>query len=189
LATAAVLANDRIILGVGAGWMREEFEVLGQPFIDRGRRLEEMVDVMRSLWRGGMVGHRGTYYEFSPLQISPVPDKPIPIYVGGHSEAAIRRAATLDGWMGIGYDLDDVAPTVGRVLDARKTAGRTGPFEVLLAVNAFPDYDTVRRLEDTGVTMLMSSAWLVMPGDFSSLEAKRKAMEDFASSVIQPTRR
>jgi probable F420-dependent oxidoreductase len=188
-ATVAVLSGGRLVLGTGAGWMREEFDVLGHSFEDRGRRFGEMVEILRALWGGGMVTHHGAGYDFGPLQISPVPDRPVPILVGGHSDAAIRRAATVDGWMGMAYDLDEVEPLVRRVLDARKAAGGGEPFDVLLAVNAFPDYDTVRRLEEMGVTMLTASAWLVMPGDFSSLEAKRKAMEEFASSVIEPARR
>src|SRR5439155_1740265 len=94
--TAAVLSGDRVALGVGAGWMREEFEQLGQPFGDRGRRLDEMIEVVRALWRGGMVEHHGEHYDFHRLQMSPVPAAPVPIYCGGQSRRAIERASRLD---------------------------------------------------------------------------------------------
>jgi len=99
IATAAVLSGDRLTVGVGAGWMREEFDLLGQPFEGRGQRLDEAIEVMRTLWRGGMVEHHGAHYDFGPVQMSPVPRRPVPLYGGGVSEPALRRAATLcDGW-------------------------------------------------------------------------------------------
>ena len=99
VATASVLSQGRLTLGVGAGWMREEFAVLGQPFEDRGRRLAEAIAVLRTLFAGGVVEHHGEFYDFGPLQMNPVPKVPVPIYGGGVSDAALRRAATIcDGW-------------------------------------------------------------------------------------------
>ena len=99
IATAAVMSGGRLTVGVGAGWMREEFDVVGQPFTGRGRRLVEAVDVMRTLWRGGMVEHSGEHFAFPPMQMSPVPSDPIRIYGGGVSDIALERAALCwDGW-------------------------------------------------------------------------------------------
>jgi len=70
--TAAVMTGNRVTLGVGAGWMREEFELLEQPFRGRGRRMDEMIEVMRKLWAGGMVEHHGKFFRFDRLEMSPV---------------------------------------------------------------------------------------------------------------------
>jgi len=98
--TVDVLSGGRLVLGIGAGWMREEFELLGVPFEKRGRRLEECVAVLRKLFAGGDVEHHGEFYDFDALRMSPLPKAPVPIWGGGTSEAALRRAATLlDGWV------------------------------------------------------------------------------------------
>src|ERR1700722_17514145 len=71
VATAAVLSNERVVLGLGAGWFREEFELLGQDFGNRGARLDEIIEILRLLWRGGMVEYHGTHYDFGRVQMSP----------------------------------------------------------------------------------------------------------------------
>ena len=71
--TAAYLSGDRVLLGVGAGWMREEFDQLEQPFAGRGARMEEQIEVLRTLWRGGMVEHHGEFYDFDKLEMAPAP--------------------------------------------------------------------------------------------------------------------
>ena len=98
--TASFLSGDRVSLGIGAGWMREEFDCLEQPFERRGARMEEQVEVLRALWQGGLVEHHGEFYDFDKLQMAPVPTRPVPIVVGGQSDAALRRAARNDGWFG-----------------------------------------------------------------------------------------
>ena len=75
--TAAWLSGDRVTLGVGVGWMREEFALLEQPFEQRGARTDEMIEVMRTLWAGGMVEHHGGFYDFARLQMSPAPAPPV----------------------------------------------------------------------------------------------------------------
>lgn len=108
VATAAVISQGRVALTVGAGWMREEFELLGQSFDDRGKRLNEMIPALRELWRGD-------YYVVPELMLEPHPPTPVPIMCGGESEAALRRAARLcDGWVGTAYAWDDAVPYVAR---------------------------------------------------------------------------
>ena len=91
--TAAVLSDDRVRLGVGVGWCKEEFDQTGQDFSTRGRRLDEMIPALRALWAGGWVEFHGTYYDVPPCQMNPSPAAPVPILGGGHSEPALRRAA------------------------------------------------------------------------------------------------
>jgi probable F420-dependent oxidoreductase len=76
--TAAVMSGNRVALGVGVGWLGDEFELLGQDFSNRGRRTDEMIAVMRKLWSGRMVEHRGEFYAFDPLEMSPAPTQPSP---------------------------------------------------------------------------------------------------------------
>ncbi|HSJ98548.1 MAG TPA: TIGR03619 family F420-dependent LLM class oxidoreductase, partial [Myxococcota bacterium] len=99
VATAAALSGDRVALGVGVGWCREEFAFAGQEFGNRGRRTDEMIEVLRKLWSGAYVEHHGRCYDFDRVRMLPAPSAPIPIYAGGLSEPALRRAARLDGWV------------------------------------------------------------------------------------------
>jgi probable F420-dependent oxidoreductase len=199
VATAAVVSGGRVSMGVAAGWMREEFEAMGQGFANRGRRLDELVEVLRTLWRGGMQEFHGTYYDFDPVQISPVPRDPVPIYGGGHSDAAMRRAAGLDGWIGNAYEPEEAHAELDRLSRFRRevgTADRPG-YEVMLALLGPPDADVYRRVEDAGVTSLICAPWMLAPGavdagdawrskaDYEgSLEAKRRAIEGFADTVM-----
>jgi len=103
-ATLALLSGGRFALGVGTGWMREEFDQLGIDFKSRGRRMDEMIEVMRELWKGGEVEWHGEFFDFAPLRSSPeTPGGAIPVYTGGRSRGALQRAARLaDGYMGAG---------------------------------------------------------------------------------------
>jgi probable F420-dependent oxidoreductase len=184
--TVAVLSGHRVALGVGAGWMREEFDLLGREFHGRGRRMEEMIDILRKLWAGGWVEHRGEHYTFDRLRLEPAPGRPLPVYVGGTSEAALRRAARIgDGWVGSGNDPAEVPEIVSRLRALRREAGREGaPFEVIVALTVAPDPDLFRRLEDEGVTAVVSFPFFFTLGPRSSLDDKRRALEGFAARVI-----
>ncbi len=108
VATASVISEGRVSLAVGAGWMREEFDLLGQDFSNRGKRLDEMIPALRALWQGGWVSWNGRYYQVPELMLEPHPPTPVPILCGGESEVALRRAARLcDGWVGTAYAWDD----------------------------------------------------------------------------------
>lgn len=160
--TAAYLSGDRVGLGIGAGWMAEEFELLEQPFARRGRRMEEMVDVMRTLWAGGMVEHHGEFYDFRPVEMRPAPSAPVPIYVGGHSDIAFDRAARIgDGWLGIHYSVEDLLAHCERLQRTREEAGTADrPFEIIASPLAAPRAELVEQLEAAGVTTILTSAWI-----------------------------
>ena len=93
ISTAAFLSENRINLGVGIGWQNLEFELTGQDFKNRGKRTDEALEVIQKLMSGKMVDHQGEFYNFPSVQMSPAPTSPLPIYVGGHSEKALHRAA------------------------------------------------------------------------------------------------
>ena len=95
-ATAAVFAGSRMHISVGVGWMKEEFEIQGIDFHTRGRRTDEMIEVMRKLWTGEVVEHHGEFFDFPPLTMLPAPASPIPILIAGLSPRALRRTAEGD---------------------------------------------------------------------------------------------
>jgi probable F420-dependent oxidoreductase len=191
VATASFLSGGRVSLGVGAGWMREEFEQLGQPFEGRGARMEEMFEVLRKLWAGGMVEHHGAHFDFPALEMSPVPPAPVPILVGGHSDIALRRAGRLaDGWIGIYYDVPGLADVIGRLEAERVKAGRAdAPFEVVASPMVVPTADNCRRLEDAGLTTILTSAWLMDGLNNASLQDNVDALRRFGERFIEPLRR
>ncbi len=123
-----------------------------------------MIPALRELWKGGWVEYHGTHYDVDPLQMNPAPSRPVPIYVGGHSEPAIRRAARLgDGWLtASAHSPDDARRVAATVQDALREEGREGePFAIYLALNALPDLDEYRRLEEAGVTDLICAPWML----------------------------
>ena len=124
LGTLALLSGGRVVLGAGAGWIREEYDTLGIPFETRGKRMEEMVSVMRQAWTGRMVEHRGRFFAHGPLQMSPAPAAAIPIYFGGISDVALSRAARLgQGWMGTGQTPDEAIAYCAKLAELRKRGG------------------------------------------------------------------
>jgi probable F420-dependent oxidoreductase len=189
VSSAAVLSGNRMDLGVGVGWMAEEFALTGQDFASRGERTDEMIEVFRHLLQGGMVEHHGRFYDFAPVQMSPVPTRPVPVLVGGHSGAAIRRAARNDGWLGINYDVDQVGPLLERLSAARTVEGRHGgQFRTVVAFNAPPSLDDLRRLGDAGLTSVVNPPWLFHGTPTSSIEHKRRTLEEYAERYIGPLR-
>lgn len=188
IATAAVISGGRVMLGAGAGWMAEEYELLGVDFRQRGRRYDEMVEVLRKLWRGGMVEHHGACFDFEPLALSPVPREPVPIYFGGLSAAALGRAARLgEGWIGTGSTLEEIPGIVSELTRLREKAGRSHlPFDIMLSLVAAPEVDTYRRAEELGVSDAVIWPFKYVVGPASSLEQKRAAMQAFAEKIIVP---
>jgi probable F420-dependent oxidoreductase len=188
VATAAVISGNRVALGAGVGWMREEFELEGVDFASRGRRADEMIEVLRKLWRGGWVEHHGEHFDFDRLAMAPAPGAPIPIYVGGHSRPALRRAARLgDGWIGTGVAPDDIPELLATLRRLRAEAGRERqPFETLLSLMAAPDRDVYRRAEADGLGGIVHWPFRYLLGPTSTVEQKRAALEQFAEAILVP---
>jgi probable F420-dependent oxidoreductase len=187
--TAAFVSGNRVRLGVGAGWMREEFDHLGQAFERRGARMEEQIQVLRTLWQGGMVEHHGEFYDFDRLEMAPAPSAPVPIMIGGHSDRALRRAAAVgDGWLGVHYGRDELKGYIERVQQQRVEQGTTDrPFEIEAAINdALPHAEVCAELAEAGLDTLITSAWLVQGHTFASLDDNKRALDAFAERYIQP---
>lgn len=188
-ATAAVLSRGRAVLGVGAGWMKEEYDAFGIDFHTRGRRLDECLDVMQRVWSGEWVEHRGEFFAFDRLVMRPAPPERIPIWVGGNSPGALRRAARIgDGWLAGGEPADELAASLAAIRARRAELGRAHlPFEAvsLHPIGVSHDFDELRRLEDAGLTGVVH-----LPFQFglgcarSPLDRKRAYLERFAEEVI-----
>jgi alkanesulfonate monooxygenase SsuD/methylene tetrahydromethanopterin reductase-like flavin-dependent oxidoreductase (luciferase family) len=186
-----VISRDRVGLGLAAGWMREEFDLLGQDYTNRGKRLDEMIDVLRTLMRPGMQEFHGEFYDFDPVQLSPAPAKPVPIWVGGHSEPALRRAAKADGWIGNAYEPDEAFAIVGRLNELRKAEGtlHRDDYEIVVSFLAMPSAELYARAADAGITSTMCAPWMMGGGKAHAdlvdnrAEARRAAMEEFAQVI------
>jgi probable F420-dependent oxidoreductase len=188
--TTAIVSGYRVVLGVGVGWLIEEFATLGSDAHSRGRRTDEMLDVITDFWADGYAEHHGEFFDFPRSGMFPAPERPIPIWVGGKSVAALRRAARCDGWLGMNYDLDEVYTLLATLAEERRRRDDTREdFEVLVAANALPSPELYRDLEARGVTATLGAAW--RPGDpaFAAMDDKRAALERFAQKFIEPANR
>lgn len=187
--TAAVLSGGRVSLGVGVGWMEDEFELAGQDFRTRGARTDEMLEVLRALWRGGPVEHHGRHYDFDRLHMSPAVEHEVPVYVGGLSEPALRRAARHDGWISDLHRVDEIRAIRARIEGHREALGRTDrPFHVLGALLDAADLDGYRRAADAGVTHVMTQPWIFHAGPQATLAQKTDALRRFAEDFVEPLR-
>jgi probable F420-dependent oxidoreductase len=200
IGTVAQISGNRVALGCGIGWHKAEYDSMGVDFHTRGKRMVECIEVCRTYWKGGVVSHHGEFFNFDEIYATPVPTAPVPIYYGGTADVALRRAAQMcDGFIGPGHKLDQVAPLMAELKRLRKEAGRERePFEaifLLRPVAPLPDVDTLKRLEDAGVTGIITPPFDADAvdrgqthsglGRFSTLAQKRRRMEDYAETTIR----
>jgi len=183
--SAAVLSGDRVALGVGLSWMPEEFKYLGEDMHTRGARVDEAIQIIRLVLGGGMVEFHGRYYDFDRLQMSPAPKKPVPIYVGGLTEPALRRAARLgDGWISVVNRESEIRQRVERLTELRRQYGREGePFVISVMCPEARTEADIRRLEEMGVTHLQVMPWYLDGGDPRRLETKLEAIHRYAEEM------
>lgn len=191
--STAVLTGNRLVLGVGTSPWREDYEVLGVPWADRGRRMDEELAIIRGLSAGGYFEYHGQVFDLPPVKIAPVPTEPIPILIGGHSGAALRRAARVgDGWLHGGGDPADLPGLLARLAGLRQAEGAAGrPFEVhVISMDAY-SVDGVRRLEDQGVTdAIVGFRWPYQTGpDREPLTDKIAGLRRYADDVIAKVNR
>ncbi|MEU6707856.1 LLM class F420-dependent oxidoreductase [Streptomyces wuyuanensis] len=154
-ATLDVLCAGRFSLGIGTGWSAEEFAALGVPFAGRGRRTDEYLTAMRTLWTDDPASFTGEFTRFDAIRVNPKPLRggQLPIVVGGNGDAALRRAATLaDGWYGFNVPVADVPARIAVLADECARSGRS-PEELTVAValaDGLPEH--LPRLASAGVT-------------------------------------
>jgi probable F420-dependent oxidoreductase len=160
--SVAVLTNNRFKIGVGTSPWPEDYEVCGVPWERRGRRLDESIEIIRGLTRGGYFEFHGDAYDFPPVKMAPVPTQPIPILIGGHSRPALRRAASIgDGWIApaTGIPADRLADLLSFLFRERRARGREdSPFAVHASLDVLPEttesvaIEEIKALQDLGVT-------------------------------------
>jgi probable F420-dependent oxidoreductase len=181
------LSGSRLQLGVGAGWLQAEFEALGVPFADRGRRLEESLDVLRLAFAGGPFEYHGSSYDFAPVQLS-ASEVPVPLVLGGNTARAMRRAALrADGWFASGTPSTAEAIELLTLLGvAQAEAGRTEPLRTYVRAAPAAAADA-RHYAEAGVSQLVFWAdELCPPGprrwDRLATAAARLGVTDGASA-------
>ena len=184
--TAAVLSGDRVALGVGIGWCREEFELLEQDFRTRGRRTDEALRLMEALWAPGWTEFDGEFYSAPRMVMEPTPGRRIPVYVGGLSEVAFRRAARHDGWVGDLYTVEEAAAHAATLARMREEAGNERDFSVITALTDAFTPEQFARAGELGVTDVMTMPWAYYHGLDVGLEQKLDGLERFAQDVLEP---
>ena len=184
--SVAVMSDNRFGFGIGTSPWPEDFQVTGTDWKTRGKRMDEMIEIIRGLAKGGFFEFHGKHYDVPSIKMCPTPTKPVPILIGGHAEAALKRAARLgDGWMHAGTD--DLEAMIKRINDLRREYGRERePFEVhVISFDAFT-LDGIRKLEDMGVTDVIVGFRnpYVEPIDSQTLQQKLDMMRWYSENVL-----
>ena len=186
ISTAAIVSQNRVTAAFGVGWSRDEFELMEQDFSTRGKRTDEMLEIMRLLWTGEMVEYQGKYYQFSAMEMNPAPSEPIPIWIGGISDPAMKRAARLgDGWVTDLQTSAEIIESIERINNWRREYGRENePFEVMATPSDAWDIDGYKRLQDAGVSHILTMPWPFYHGESEQLEHKIDGIKRYADDII-----
>ena len=184
----AFLSDNRLGLGIGLSPWPEDFVAMGVPWARRGKRMDECMDILRGLTTGDFFSYDGEFFQLPAMKQTPAPTQPIPLLVGGHSEAALRRAVLKgDGWMHAGGDGDELDRLLARIAEIRKAEGvEDRPFEIhAISYDAYSP-DGVRRLEDKGITDCIVGFRVpyIKGPDTEPLAKKVEHLERFAEDVI-----
>ena len=185
--SVAALTGDRFGLGLGVGWLPEEFEWCGVPYQQRGKRVDESIEVLRRILGGGMVEYHGEFFDFGKLRMSPTPAERVPFYIGGHSGPALRRAARVgDGWASAMMKLDELSATIEKLHALRAEEGTDGsPFEIQAVCTDRFGLDGYRQQADIGVTDAIAVPWVFDGLGFDApVGPKKDSMKKFADEII-----
>ena len=180
VATLDQLSKGRVTLGVGVGWLAEEFAALGIPFAERAARTDEMIDALRAAWTQNPATYRGQHYDFADVHVVPQPVQSggVPIVVGGHPPPAARRAGRLgDGFFPAQSSLDELPALLEIMRKSAADAGRYGDAIEVTAGGAM-DVDTLKKYADLGVSRI------VIPPLAFEVEGLRAALGTFQENVI-----
>jgi len=191
VATAAAISGGRMHCGVSAGWIAEEYALLGLDFKSRGRRLDETIEVMRKLWTGEVIDHDGEFFHAHDAVLSPVPGKPVRIWSGGNSGPAKRRAARNDGWLGVPLMKPQLIETAEWFQQERERIGNADEeFDLCMSLIGRVDDALLQALEGKGTLHNLGSPWMVTPWgrtpwlkddeDPAELDVKKRTMERYA---------
>ncbi|ORB27512.1 LLM class flavin-dependent oxidoreductase [Mycolicibacterium parafortuitum] len=184
----AAMFDNRLGLGVGTSPWPEDYELLNVPFAKRGKRMDECIDIVRGLTSGEYFEYHGEFYDIPKTKMTPAPSKPVPILIGGHADAALRRAARNDGWMHGGGDPEELDTLLAKLAKFREEAGTADRDDYQIHVISLDAYslDGIKRLEDKGITDVIVGFRIpyIMGQDTEPLDAKIRNLEMFAENVI-----
>jgi probable F420-dependent oxidoreductase len=180
VATVDLLSGGRVILGIGSGWMKEEFEALGINFHHRGAMTDEAIQALRALWRDGTSSFAGKHFKFGPLYSCPKPvRKDVPIHVGGHSTAAARRAGRYgDGFFPTVMNPEKLKELFGIVRAEAKKAGRNPDAIEFSCMTRSVEAANLKALAELGVSRVVVNP----PG--TKPDALTRGLEKFQQEVI-----
>ncbi len=189
LTSMAVLSKNRMSIGVGLSWIPEEFTWTRTEMRTRGKRADEMIEIIQLLAAGNgpeFVEYHGRHYDFDRLMMSPAPDRPLPVYVGGLSDPGYRRAARLaDGWISVQNTEAEITHAVSEINRYRAEYGRADrPFEFNVLCTDVFDLDGYRRLAEAGVTELQVVPWYFTGNDPEDLQNRVDSLAWWADTVI-----
>jgi probable F420-dependent oxidoreductase len=179
--TVDVLSGGRLQLGIGASWLRAEWDAVGLDFDTRGARVDETIEVCRKLWADQVIEHHGRFFDFGPVAFEPKPVRAggPALQIGGDGAAAVRRAATVGaGWMPMNHSLDALGPSLSQIHELAAQAGREEPIEVTFSGSVTRPED-VEPYRAAGVTRLLVRPW-------SRSSQALGGMARFAEEVIGP---
>lgn len=192
LSTLGVLIGDRFGFGVGISPWPEDFMASQIAWEKRGKRMDEMMEIVNGLMSGEYFGYDGEIFQIDPIKLTPVPQHHIPLLVGGHAKPALRRAARLgDGWVSAGSSLEELSQRINEIEALRKDYGRdTQPFEYHAMTEAAYSVKGLQDLVDAGVTEVIIAFRNPYDGtpDTQSLEEKIGMINWYAQNVIHPYR-
>ena len=180
MATLDALSNGRAILGIGSGWLKEEFDSLGLDFHTRGARTDESIKAMRALWSEGASSFHGKHFNFGPVKCYPKPVQKggVPIHVGGHSTAAAKRAGRYgDGFFPALGEIPKLKELFGVMKAEAEKAGRN-PASIELSTMGRPRVDDLKALQDIGVSRVV-----IAPPAFD-VEGLTRGLEKLQNEVI-----
>ncbi|WP_111511261.1 LLM class flavin-dependent oxidoreductase [Mycobacterium kyogaense] len=184
----AALFDNRLGLGVGTSPWAEDYELLGVPFARRGKRMDECIEIIRGLTSGEYFEFHGEFYDVPKTKMTPAPSRPVPILIGGHADAALRRAARNDGWMHGGGDPEELDALLAKLARFREEEGSAGNGDYQIHVISIDAYtlDGVKRLEDKGITDVIVGFRIpyITGPDTEPLDTKIRNLEMFAENVI-----
>lgn len=192
LATLAVMLGDRFAFGVGISPWPEDFEVCQIPWEKRGKRMDEMMEIVSGLMSGEYFGYQGEIFDIPPIKLCPVPEHHIPMLVGGHAKPALRRAARLgDGWVSAGSSLEELQSMIGQIEEFRREYGREqGDFQYHAMTEAAYSPQGLEDLAAAGVTEVIIAFRNPYDGtpDTQTVEEKIGMINWYAENVIRPYR-
>jgi probable F420-dependent oxidoreductase len=188
LSTAAIYSKNRTVLGFGAGWLREEFEIMGVPFEQRGKRMDAQLPIIQSLLAGEVVSADDEFYKFDALRMNPLPTEKVPMWVGGMNKAALRRAGQFgDGWTGAGTSFQQTVDLLTELQAQRERFGRQDlPFDCLVPLTEELPPAQMAQLIELGMTGTASwpLEFQLPPG--CTVQDKKDKIRELGETMIKP---